>query len=807
MARKQFVLVAGIDYVNFKIDFGALCKLRVEELIFEHKGTAELKFIIYNFSKGSVTTISVPEFGPGLTEIVDQRFNEITILDYIGYLNSRAKLGGTNYLKKTIKGVMSITDIYTEIIQIGSNNPGELIEWNLFYLKYNSFVNSYSDNAVHGSKKAFKKLPLGSRDPDDLDWDPYDDFDPPRMSAKDLNKMRNAFAPNKGYVWIWAEDLFIESDIYAAILILNTKEIYDDTLPDETFVKLTVDLSLAASTFGMLVLFGFPNAEAKKLINKKHRLIVSDVEIPLGLLREHICNLINNTAYQLSKELAVPVLALNGISKINFDSGNNRLPEAVIGSEIVYSFYKKRFGFKDSQRKGFFEHMPTTKPCRSPKLDDAIFKNKKYASDFAKPIPKPTPPRVLPPLPKPTHPSFRLNEYKRHYVFVVGVDYLQQGINFEKKAINRINYLMAAADNRDTTLFQIFNFETGKVVFCEVVYSNGSLSQSGFEISSVNRHAAVRFTVDDTIQFTPVKNDDSMYEDITDQIGNSLRFLKQPEPRCMGMDFVYGRIMVIGENAPDCLREFSFFTHGDESGPKTVHQQKRSFVTDNTTDSNAILPNEKYYRCLDPDPYKDFSGSLFDEENEKNFIKAFHSDAYSWCWSYSADVDLRKLMKAILESKEYKTHGLTDETILTLRNPTPRLRLFTQRVAGLLSLREIPPLKVKMPFGKLLHFFGAVLKSTYMYHLAKLIERPVYAALPAAETSSELENNQSLFIVDPLTKKYTAFFTTHFGFEADPEKRGYGKYVHDFPWDERFLPGVKIEEQIMEEVKDFPVEK
>lgn len=814
MATKQFMLIAGVDFIDFEIDFGALCKLRVNELIDLHKGTAELRFLIFDFQRGTVTTILVPA-GIGVkTETIDQRFDPITINDYPDF----QKGSQGNLISADIKDKLSITDVYAEMIALGKASPGTLIEWSLFSRGPGILAYSLGDDAVHGSKKLFNKLPKGSRDPEDLDMYFGRDFAPPRMSEQDLTNLRNAFHQD-GYGWMWSDDWNANVPDPVVDAILKTSEIYDPALPDEVFVKLEMDPDHNNPLSAIVLVENIlPAAEVKKMFSStkgKTKQIIFNFEIPLGALRRNICGLNNYKARSLAQSFGVKVYAVFDTFSVRYAPLNNELPTVSIYSESTYSSLKKMLHMRDDLRKGYFAHEPHLKRCITPVFDPAIFKNRKYAEDFKTPPAKKSTPLVLPALPKPTHPFFRLSEYSRHYVFVTGVDYLNRGIDYKKKALHRINLLLANDVSRESCLFHILDFASGTVAYCEVEYTDGTKTVSDFEVSTFNRFARVRFSVDDLIKFDPVKNDTSMYTTETDGMGNTKTFLREQNASIMNMDFVYGRIIEVGKKAPGKLIEFSFFTDGDETGPKPVNQltrdeirtrglanvKNRAITQDDFTAIEKKLAN---YICHDPEP--NFSVELFDDENTKLFNNAFHERAITWCWGYEIDPDLRKLMKAMLESKEYLAGNLKDDTLITLRNPTPRMRLFAQRVAGLLSKREVPPVKIEIPFGNLLYLFADIMKSSYMYAIAVFSQKEAYGPLPGIRILPEIENDFALFVADPLDKKISAFYKTHFGLDFDSEKRGYGRYVHNFPWDASNLAGIRIEEEILDEIQKFPVE-
>ncbi len=804
MARKQFILVAGVDFVNFELDFGALCQLRVNDLIADHKGTADLRFKIFDVRRGTITIIEVTAAGKRIPPVVDGTdFREITKKDYPGF--KKGELLG-NLLKKTVFRVMSITDVYREVISLGKSFPGELIELSFFTIFSSHripLVNSpISDGAVHGNKAAFKKLPKGSRDPDDPDGEFNLDFKPPRMGREDLSHFQAAFHPD-GYAWIWGNDRGFLSDGLLEFLdfALRLKELDDPSSPDD----LLIGIPGTAKPESKFLLFWVE----WMLSLKDYR--ASGYKVPLKLIRYLVCHYASRPPAVRLKQ-AANLKKVYGTFRdfvIDFDPGNKRLPEVAAFQEAARLALQKRFKLRSAPQ-GNYTEFGDTVFCPLPYFDANVYKPKKKkpgaatsdqpssqpASQPAS-LPKPAPPAVPftsdSPLLKPTHPMFRLNAYARHYIFVAGVDYKSSGANFLQLCMNRVDHLIARDDNRDTMLFQVLDVGSGQVIFVEVKYETGTIAEEGFVKSIVNAHASVKKTTDDLVRFEQVKNNDAHYEIRTNEMGDRERFFRGTQGAMPAAE-MYRRVIALGEKCPGRLMELGFFTHGTEAGPRPLNFPEELEISGVPVDPLAF----------DPSPL-DFD-LLPGEAEQAAFRDAFHPGGYSWTWGYDSDPELRKLLKALLDSKEYKAGGLTEDTIITLKNPTPRLRLFAQRVAGLLPKRKVPPLKIEMPFGRLLRFFAAVIKSSYMYHLARETGKDVFGALPGTAAGPESGTLYPLMRVDPAYAKYSGFFQTHFGFESDPEKRGYGKYIPDFPWDDSDLAGVKIGQQVLEEVKEFPVE-
>jgi hypothetical protein len=160
----------------------------------------DLRFIIFDFVGGTVDTHDVT-FVSGVEKIsskTENKFAPVTSASYDRVVNDHGygfKRGQTT--------VMSITDIYAAVGDIGRTNPGTLVELSFFshgWMGGPILVNSC--DRFSSSSSCFGGTTKSERDPDDKDPRSFKDFISPTMSPVQLKQFRDAFHPN-GFVWIW----------------------------------------------------------------------------------------------------------------------------------------------------------------------------------------------------------------------------------------------------------------------------------------------------------------------------------------------------------------------------------------------------------------------------------------------------------------------------------------------------------------------------------------------------------------------------------------------------------------------------
>ncbi len=205
---KQYVLAVGVDYEFKGVDFRVLANSRRKWLEKQNTKKDELRFTTMDVRAGEieVRTITFPG-GKRVESMTSTKpFTAVTKSSFV-------TTGGHTRFKPNQPGVMGITDIYLEVITIGTSSPGTLMELSIFshgWMGGPILVNSTDDR----SREITVPMPIGdpivmqvavagnTRDPDDKDGRARLDFQPPTMDASDLADFRKAFHTD-GFSWLW----------------------------------------------------------------------------------------------------------------------------------------------------------------------------------------------------------------------------------------------------------------------------------------------------------------------------------------------------------------------------------------------------------------------------------------------------------------------------------------------------------------------------------------------------------------------------------------------------------------------------
>jgi hypothetical protein len=125
---KQILLVAGVDFEFHGVDFRSLADNR--RALLERKNTKhdDLRFITMDVRSGQVEVRDITFPSGKRTETVASTtpFTPVTQASY------GANAAGQVRLKPALYTVMSITDVYARVRDIGSKDPGTLVELSFF---------------------------------------------------------------------------------------------------------------------------------------------------------------------------------------------------------------------------------------------------------------------------------------------------------------------------------------------------------------------------------------------------------------------------------------------------------------------------------------------------------------------------------------------------------------------------------------------------------------------------------------------------------------------------------------------------
>jgi hypothetical protein len=193
MATQNIILVAGFNYENARNPtFLQSANNRMSRLLAKSKSSADLVFTLFDVGGGVIKQSKVdPKVGKRSWNEI-KRFNSVTTANYSSFVT-----GKENVFDKNPSGVMSITDIYSFVQDIGAgSDKGTVTELSFFthgFMGGPILVNSFEGTSFIGS---------ASRDSDDKDARQVKDFIAPTMEPAALAKFTAAFA-DTSIVWIW----------------------------------------------------------------------------------------------------------------------------------------------------------------------------------------------------------------------------------------------------------------------------------------------------------------------------------------------------------------------------------------------------------------------------------------------------------------------------------------------------------------------------------------------------------------------------------------------------------------------------
>ncbi|MGA5356846.1 hypothetical protein [Streptomyces purpurascens] len=195
---KHFVLVAGCKLPPKQLPFRSYCENRIRQHVAANKAKEDLVFQILDVERGEVVVRTFTYPGGTRTESVAavRSFEPVTRAHYNG------RVFGEGH-----PGVMSATDIYAAVRNIGIRAPGTLMELSFFSHGYANgpvLVNSVDDGQLErlNPRGQLEAEPLGMRrDPDDRD-PRTKDFHEANMGSEELAAFRAAYHPD-GINWSW----------------------------------------------------------------------------------------------------------------------------------------------------------------------------------------------------------------------------------------------------------------------------------------------------------------------------------------------------------------------------------------------------------------------------------------------------------------------------------------------------------------------------------------------------------------------------------------------------------------------------
>ncbi len=211
---KQYLLIVGVDYEFKGAPFRDCAVNRRRAIIAANKAKADLRFTLLDFKAGTVIVTNVTYPGGKKTEATSQTtpFSPINQASYRTVTDS----AGVQHIvfKDGQNDKASILDVYKMVRDIGTSDPGTLVELSFFCHSWMGgpiLVNSYDDRQAllpapgvpPGPGTILSVITGTNRDPDDHDPRGQLDFVAPTMDAPSLALFRNAFASGSAIIWLW----------------------------------------------------------------------------------------------------------------------------------------------------------------------------------------------------------------------------------------------------------------------------------------------------------------------------------------------------------------------------------------------------------------------------------------------------------------------------------------------------------------------------------------------------------------------------------------------------------------------------
>jgi hypothetical protein len=794
MARKQFILVAGVDWLNFTIDYGLFCENRMRILLRNHAGSA-LKFTILNFAKGTITTVETERPGVSTTK-TEKKFKPILAKEY--RIDPEFP-GDPDFIGKA-KGKMSVVDVYKAVQQIGKDSPGELVEMSWFY---RGMYHSYPD--LTHTYQYLEDRSYYLRSPESLDPDFYLDFAPQNMNRtkkdgkkSDFENFTSAFSSD-GYIWLWGGYLIpsyageTDFELFKA-LEKSLGAILYTGIPDTSLIDIS---GFTASQYERLsdrleLHFYLTLREEKTeftflpdLLEKRTpfpREFLVD-KVPFSFIKYFISGVESSAGVALMHATKIKTYAASEYLPDEPDdsspTGLFHIPEK-FGSYI--DFFRTYYNIKtDPEDRLYMEYTAAFTGVDRPRVYDFFIPKFKIPDE-------PKKPELLP---EQIDREFRELKLQGHqFIFVAGVDFVSNDndrIDFYQLCIDRVKVCMDKYVNFLPIQFQILDFTSGTVSYID----SRMITKTPLKVKLYK-------------SIDPAKD----YDLKKDQSGFEQRFFRGKEG-VMRVNEIYDRIVDIGRRNPGKLVELSFFSHGNEQGPlltnyldpatefKPGKKARSNFRPDEILRNELLSVREK--ALFDLSVLFDFESALSGIPSFTEFFKkAWYQDAEIYAWGYTTTPNLSLLMQALLRENINITERSLDD-IIVLKNPSRGIRQLLKRITG----EEHSPLRVKVRVGHVIYVLSQILQSSYMYHLAKNSGHGVWGGVPGCFSDFKEGMNSQQMKIGPEFKKYRVFFAVFFNFTMIVQGNlsgipvsapGYMFYPVDPGWDNKDFPGEKYKE-------------
>ncbi len=289
---KHILLVAGYEYHHGRTNIANICKRRANYLVHQNpswQNNRAIKFTLFDVRFGRIDK--------GL--IHNGTINWSLENDSFEAIDSRTHYDSDRHFIQANTNVISITDVYEYIQNIGIRNPNSILEFSILGHGWRGgpvLVNSYQRDAYQ-----FTGSNASQRDPWDKDGRKKDTNITNMSNAKWFN-FKNAFA-NDSYIWIWgcAASHLYKKVIQKVIRDSNFREKSYGTQLDSDIYHFSFTTSFANRYFAYDPLFFFRSQNAQSITNRTFTRSLREVKDFLirGLSHTYAAQMAYNTTIKV----------------------------------------------------------------------------------------------------------------------------------------------------------------------------------------------------------------------------------------------------------------------------------------------------------------------------------------------------------------------------------------------------------------------------------------------------------------------------------------------------------------------------
>lgn len=337
---KQILLVAGVDYEFTGVDFRSLADNRLKLLDRKNTKHDDLRFITMDVRSGEVVVREITFPGGKRAE----NTKTTTPFTPVGRTSYATNARGQTRFKPGQYTVMSITDVYAKVRDIGATDPGSLTELSIFshgWMGGPILVDSDDDRQIQISVPVPGLPPVivtvavtgTARDPDDKDGRPQLDFIAPQMDAAALKQFKDAFA-NDGFAWLWG--CAFPQVIHHALWAMEGAKAYKSSgVGDDTVLDMPAVTSADVDYLEKIL--------APKLGTFPSR---TSISVKFKYLKWAFC-VANQSCYAfaLATAAGVGVRAAPLGTYAEYDTAGDHLMNVYSGFTAHFTFYKNYLGF------------------------------------------------------------------------------------------------------------------------------------------------------------------------------------------------------------------------------------------------------------------------------------------------------------------------------------------------------------------------------------------------------------------------------------------------------------------------------